>query len=88
VPKAPNGFVGRGVPDVAVMPIRRRLQRFRDGQQTVIGHKRGAPLWAGLLALINESLGQIGLRQWLLYSAKVEPLSRHHFGKQWRLFRG
>jgi len=28
VPKAPNGFVGRGVPDVAVMPIRRRVTTF------------------------------------------------------------
>jgi len=64
---------------------------FVDGQQTMIGGTSAvAPLWAGLLALINESLGtNVGYVNALLYSAKVEPtFSRHHFGKQWRLFRG
>jgi len=46
-----------------------------DGQQTVIGGTSAvAPLWAGLLALINESLGtNVGYVNALLYSAKVEP---------------
>ena len=76
VPKAPNGFVGRGVPDVAgdADPAT-GYNVFVDGQQTVIGGTSAvAPLWAGLLALINESLGtNVGYVNALLYSAKVEP---------------
>jgi kumamolisin len=47
---------------------------FVDGQQTVIGGTSAvAPLWAGLLALINQSLGtNAGYINPLLYSAKVE----------------
>ncbi|HXR32674.1 MAG TPA: S53 family peptidase [Verrucomicrobiae bacterium] len=76
VPKAPNGFVGRGVPDVAgdADPAT-GYNVFVDGQQRVIGGTSAvAPLWAGLLALINESLGtNVGYVNALLYSAKVEP---------------
>jgi kumamolisin len=76
VPKAPNGFVGRGVPDVAGdADPETGYNVFVDGQQTVIGGTSAvAPLWAGLLALINESLGtNVGYVNALLYSAKVEP---------------
>jgi kumamolisin len=47
---------------------------FVDGQQTVIGGTSAvAPLWAGLLARINESLGtNVGYVNALLYSARVE----------------
>jgi kumamolisin len=76
VPKAPNGFVGRGVPDVAGdADPETGYNVFVDGQQTVIGGTSAvAPLWAGLLALINQSLGtNVGYVNPLLYSAKVEP---------------
>jgi kumamolisin len=76
VPKAPNGFVGRGVPDVAGdADPETGYNVFVDGQQTVIGGTSAvAPLWAGLLALINQSLGtNVGYINPLLYSAKVEP---------------
>jgi kumamolisin len=75
VPKAPNGFVGRGVPDVAGdADPETGYNVFVDGQQTVIGGTSAvAPLWAGLLALINQSLGtNVGYVNPLLYSAKVE----------------
>ena len=75
VPKAPNGFVGRGVPDVAgnADPETGYIVVV-DGQQTIIGGTSAvAPLWAGLLALINESLGaNVGYVNPLLYSASAE----------------
>jgi kumamolisin len=75
VPKAPNGFVGRGVPDVAGnADPETGYNVVVDGQQTVIGGTSAvAPLWAGLLALINLSLGtNVGYVNSLLYSAKAE----------------
>jgi kumamolisin len=59
VPAAPNGFVGRGVPDVAgnADPATGYAVRV-DGSDTVIGGTSAvAPLWAALLARINQSLG-------------------------------
>jgi kumamolisin len=59
VPPAPNGFVGRGVPDVAgdADPASGYSVRV-DGSDTVIGGTSAvAPLWAALLARINQSLG-------------------------------
>lgn len=76
IPKAPNGFVGRGVPDVAGnADPETGYNVFVDGQQAVIGGTSAvAPLWAGLVALINQSLGtNVGYVNPLLYSAKVEP---------------
>jgi len=75
VPKAPNGFVGRGVPDVAGdADPETGYNVVVDGEQSVIGGTSAvAPLWAGLLALINESLGaNVGYVNVLLYSAKAE----------------
>jgi kumamolisin len=75
VPKAPNGFVGRGVPDVAGnADPETGYNVVVDGQQNVIGGTSAvAPLWAGLLALINESLGaNVGYVNVLLYSTKAE----------------
>ncbi|HTX16720.1 MAG TPA: S53 family peptidase [Candidatus Baltobacteraceae bacterium] len=75
VPKAPNGFVGRGVPDVAGdADPETGYSVIVDGEQTVIGGTSAvAPLWAGLLALINQSLGaNVGYVNPLLYSAKAE----------------
>jgi kumamolisin len=75
VPKAPNGFVGRGVPDVAGdADPETGYNVVVDGQQSVIGGTSAvAPLWAGLFALINQSLGKnVGYVNSLLYSAKEE----------------
>ena len=79
VPKAPNGFVGRGVPDVAGdADPESGYNVLVDGQQTVIGGTSAvAPLWAGLLARINQSLGKnVGYVNPLLYTAKVEATLR------------
>jgi kumamolisin len=75
VPKAPNGFVGRGVPDVAGdADPETGYNVVVDGEQTVIGGTSAvAPLWAGLFALINQSLGtNVGYVNALLYSANEE----------------
>lgn len=75
VPGAPNGFAGRGVPDVAAnADPQTGYNVVVDGQQTVIGGTSAvAPLWAGLLARINQSLGSnVGYVNPLLYSANVE----------------
>lgn len=75
VPKAPNGFVGRGVPDVAGdADPESGYNVLVDGDQTVIGGTSAvAPLWAGLLARINQSLGtNVGYVNPLLYAASVE----------------
>jgi len=56
----PNHNVGRGVPDVAgdADPTTGYVTLV-DGQPDVIGGTSAvAPLWAGLIALINESLGK------------------------------
>ncbi len=60
VPKQPQtGFAGRGVPDVAGDADPTTGYNVRvDGQDTVIGGTSAvAPLWAGLIALINQKLG-------------------------------
>ena len=75
VPKAPNGFVGRGVPDVAGNADPASGYNVTvDGQQTVIGGTSAvAPLWAGLLARINESLGKnVGYINPTLYASKAK----------------
>jgi kumamolisin len=75
VPKAPNGFVGRGVPDVAGdADPESGYNVLVDGQQTVIGGTSAvAPLWAGLLARINQALGtNVGYLNPSLYAANVE----------------
>ena len=59
VPAAPNGFVGRGVPDVAgdADPAS-GYHVVVDGQSIVLGGTSAvAPLWAALVARLNEALG-------------------------------
>jgi kumamolisin len=75
VPKASNGFVGRGVPDVAGdADPSTGYSVVVDGQPEVIGGTSAvAPLWAGLLALVNQLLRtNVGYVNPLLYSTKVE----------------
>ena len=77
VPAAPNGFAGRGVPDVAAdADPESGYQVVVDGQQTVIGGTSAvAPLWAGLLARINQALGKnVGYVNPLLYAANAEGM--------------
>jgi kumamolisin len=75
VPTSPTGFAGRGVPDVAgdADPVT-GYRVLVDGQATVIGGTSAvAPLWAGLLARLNQSLGTpVGYINPLLYTSNVE----------------
>ena len=72
VPAAPNGKPGRGVPDVAgnADPVS-GYSVVVDGSASVIGGTSAvAPLWAGLIALVNQRLSQpAGFLNPLLYSA-------------------
>jgi kumamolisin len=73
VPAAPNNFKGRGVPDVSAnADPASGYQVLVDGESTVIGGTSAvAPLWAGLLARINQSLGKpAGYLNPLLYAMK------------------
>ena len=75
VPKAPNGFVGRGVPDVSAdADPASGYEVLVDGAPTVIGGTSAvAPLWAGLLARINQSIGKpAGYLNPLIYAAAAE----------------
>lgn len=67
----PGGRIGRGVPDVAgdADPATGYAVRI-DGQNSVIGGTSAvAPLWAALLALINQRLGKpAGFVNALLYT--------------------
>lgn len=72
VPAQPQtGFVGRGVPDIAgnADPAT-GYNVIVDGQKTVVGGTSAvAPLWAALIALLNQSLGKnIGYANPSLYS--------------------
>ena len=60
VPKQPEtSFVGRGVPDVAgdADPVTGYQVRVNGQNQVVGGTSAVAPLWAALIALMNQQLG-------------------------------
>ncbi|HEX3463245.1 MAG TPA: S53 family peptidase [Candidatus Elarobacter sp.] len=61
VPLRPNcDFRGRGTPDVAALAALHGYALFANGKPIVSGGTSAAtPLWAGLIALINEALGAI-----------------------------
>jgi len=67
----PGNHIGRGIPDVAgnADPLT-GYQVLVDGQKGVIGGTSAvAPLWAGLISLLNQHLGRaIGYLNPLLYS--------------------
>lgn len=72
----PGGRIGRGVPDVSGdADPQTGYSVFVDGQQmTVGGTSAVAPLWTGLFALINQSLGKpAGYVNPLLYSKGSQP---------------
>jgi kumamolisin len=75
VPAAPSGFIGRGVPDVSgdADPTT-GYDIVVDGSASTIGGTSAvAPLWAGLLARVNQSLNaSVGYLNPLLYSTAVE----------------
>ena len=91
VPKSvnPGHFAGRGVPDVAGNADPESGYEVRvDGLNTAIGGTSAvAPLWAGLIALLNQSLGKpVGFLNPLLYSSVARGrVPRHHPGEQRRL---
>ena len=60
VPAASNGFVGRGVPDVAgdADPVTGYDVRVDGQNETVGGTSAVAPLWAALVARLNQKLGR------------------------------
>jgi len=63
VPKSPTKFTGRGVPDVGGNADPRTGYRVRlvGGAPDVIGGTSAvAPLWAGLIALLNQKLASAG----------------------------
>ena len=67
----PGNHVGRGVPDVAGnADPSTGYQVLADGQQGVVGGTSAvAPLWAGLIARINQQLGKpAGFINPLLYA--------------------
>jgi kumamolisin len=68
----PGGRAGRGVPDVCgdADPDTGYAVRV-DGEATTVGGTSAvAPLWAGLVALLNQALGHpVGFLQPFLYSA-------------------
>jgi len=72
----PSKNAGRGVPDVAgnADPTTGYVTLV-DGQSGVIGGTSAvAPLWAGLLALVNQSVGKpVGFVNPLLYQKAVAP---------------
>jgi kumamolisin len=70
----PGGRTGRGVPDVAGdADLTTGYQVLVDGQNLVFGGTSAvAPLWAGLLALLNEQLAEpVGYLNPLLYEQIV-----------------
>jgi kumamolisin len=67
----PGHFVGRGVPDVAGdADPETGYDVYVDGQATVIGGTSAvAPLWAGLIARVNQMLGKsVGFLNPTLYA--------------------
>jgi len=77
VPSSAAGTGGRGVPDVAgdASP-ETGYQILVDGQQEVVGGTSAvAPLWAGLIALLNQQLGSpVGF-----LNPKIYPLGETPF---------
>jgi kumamolisin len=74
VPKPTGASGGRGVPDVAGDADPASGYEVRvDGQTFVIGGTSAvAPLWAGLIALMNQKLGKpVGFLNPLLYGTLV-----------------
>jgi kumamolisin len=76
VPQRKDGGLGRGVPDVAASADPERggyVIRFNNMVEQVGGTAAATPLWAGLIALINEGVGHsLGYINPILYD-KIGP---------------
>jgi kumamolisin len=76
----PGGRIGRGVPDVAgdADPLT-GYRVLVDGQKSVIGGTSAvAPLWSGLIALLNQKIGSaVGYLNPLLYSLPAASRAFH-----------
>lgn len=93
-PHPETNFAGRGVPDVAgdADPVTGYVVRV-DGKNTVIGGTSAvAPLWAGLIALLNQQIGHaVGFVNPMLYqigSASFRDITtgnngHYNAGNQW-----
>ena len=85
VPAPVSSARGRGVPDVSgnADPYS-GYQVFVDGKaQTIGGTSAVAPLWAGLLARINQKLGKpVGFINTLLYAQGEAPFQRYNHREQ------
>ncbi len=78
VPARSDGGTGRGVPDIAaVADPQTGYEIYVDGQSLVIGGTSAvAPLWAGLVARLVQSLGRpLGLLQPALYASAQPAVS-------------
>jgi kumamolisin len=77
----PGGHVGRGLPDVAGnADPNTGYQVLTDGLQGVVGGTSAvAPLWAGLVARINQQLGKsVGLLNPLIYASSIAVSRAFH----------
>jgi hypothetical protein len=77
IPKSSGGFAGRGTPDVAANASPNTGYKVQvDGVNQVLGGTAAStPLWAGLIALLNQGLGHnIGFFNPILYE-KLGPAS-------------
>jgi kumamolisin len=80
----PNHHVGRGVPDVAgdADPITGYKVRVDGGDHIFGGTSAVAPLWAGLISLINQKLGvRVGYLNPTLYSLSSSTEAFHDITK-------
>lgn len=76
----PGGRIGRGVPDVAgnADPATGYLVRIDGGSYIIGGTSAVAPLWAGLVALMNQKLQRpVGFLNPLLYGAAAGSSAFH-----------
>jgi kumamolisin len=72
VPKSPAGKAGRGVPDVAGDADPTTGYKVRVDSQSLVfgGTSAVAPLWAGLIALMNQKIGHpVGYLNPLIYGS-------------------
>ena len=74
----PGHHIGRGVPDVAALAARQYKMIAPGGTEPILvaGTSAAAPLWAALLARINEALGvRVGFFNPILYSKLATSLN-------------
>ena len=75
VPRTSKGFVGRGVPDVGANadPLTGYRVYLRGKWGVGAGTSAASPLWAGLVARVNQELGEpVGLLAPLMYDQLAE----------------